>query len=172
MNWKKYLLRLLLILGQALALPAAAVVPTWQMGPPKAAAPLQLPDLQGRRLDLQALRGKVVLVNFWASYCVPCRQEMPSLSRLRTRLAGRGLEVLAVDVAEDKASVTAFLNRLPVSFPVVLDEEGQVMAAWQAMVLPTTFLVDRQGRVRGRLQGEADWDAPEILERLSALLAE
>lgn len=148
--------------------PAAELRPL----PPSPAAPLALRDLDGRSVDLTQMRGKVVLVNFWATYCKPCRAEMPSLDRLRSRLAPRGLEVLGVDVGEDADAVRRFTATVPVGFPLLLDPEGSTMARWKAIALPTTLVIDRRGRLRARLTGEADWDDPGLVAPLERLMTE
>lgn len=156
-----------LLLVMACQAQAAATLHTL---PPTPAPALSLPALQGPPLDLAAYRGKVVLVNFWATYCKPCREEMPALERLRKRLAARGFEVIAVDVAEDAATVRQFLTRTSVSFPIMLDNEGQTMGQWHALALPSSFLVDRQGRIRAGITGATDWEGAPVLERLEQLL--
>ncbi|MBL8449426.1 MAG: TlpA family protein disulfide reductase [Dechloromonas sp.] len=152
----------------ALPVPAAELRPVAT----SPAAPLALRDLEGRSVDLAQLRGKVVLVNFWATYCKPCRAEMPSLDRLRSRLAPRGLEVLGVDVGEDADAVRRFTATVPVGFPLLLDPEGSTMARWKAIALPTTLVIDRRGRLRARLTGEADWDDPGLVAPLEKLMTE
>lgn len=139
---------------------------------PTPAPALALPGLGGKPVDLAAFRGKVVLVNFWATYCKPCRDEMPSLDRLRARLAPRGFEVVGVDIAEDAATVNQFLAKVPVAFPLALDGDGGTMGKWKAIALPTSFLVDRQGRLRARLTGGADWEQADLAAKIETLLAE
>lgn len=163
-------LRLLALLA-CLSMPPAVAAGLTSV-PPTAAPPLALSDLQGVPVDLARLRGKVVLVNFWATYCKPCREEMPSLERLRTRLAPRGFEVIGVDVAEDAAAVRKFIATTPVGFPLVLDAEGSTMAGWKAIALPSTFVVDRKGRLRARLTGGADWEEVTLVDSLNKLLTE
>jgi thiol-disulfide isomerase/thioredoxin len=133
---------------------------------------LALDDLEGRRVDLKALKGRVVVVNFWATWCEPCRDEMPSLERLRERLAGRPLEVLAVNYGEGNVKVRRFLQSQRLSLPVLLDPDTQVARAWRAGGLPMTFLVDAKGRIRYSAFGEADWSEGEPLRRIESLLAE
>jgi thiol-disulfide isomerase/thioredoxin len=130
---------------------------------------LVLKDIQGREHRLADYRGKVVLVNFWATWCEPCREEMPSLERLRQRLGG-SLVVLAVDYGEGEARVGEFLARVPVGFPVLLDRDMAVSRAWKARALPTTFVVDSAGTIRYSAIGELDWSAPAIEAEVRKLL--
>jgi len=139
---------------------------------PFAAPPLALPGLDGRSIDLESRRGQVVLVNFWATWCPPCVEEIPSLNRLREKLAPRGFEVLAVDVGEDLDRVRAFLKERPVAFPVLLDATGEAFKRWKAYAFPTSLLLDRQHRVRYSVYGAFAWDSPEVIEVVSRLLDE
>ena len=107
--------------------------------------------LDGQRLSDRL--GEVVLVNFWASWCMPCRLEMPELESLWTRYGDEGLVILGVNVDSDARDARAFLDDVPVSFPVLWDEAGDVSAAYRVMALPRSVLVDRQGRVRERHDG-------------------
>jgi thiol-disulfide isomerase/thioredoxin len=139
---------------------------------PFPAPPLALPDLDGRTVDLGAHGGRVVLVNFWATWCPPCVEEIPSLDRLRERLAPRGFEVLAVDVGEPRDQVKAFLEERPVRFPVLLDPMGETFKRWKAYAFPTSLLLDRRHRVRYSVYGAFVWDSPEVIEAVSRLLDE
>jgi thiol-disulfide isomerase/thioredoxin len=102
----------------------------------------------------------VVLVNFWATWCEPCREEMPSLQRLQQKLGGKGLRVLAVNVGEGAARIRQFLERTPVSLSILRDADSDVMKAWRVRMLPASFLVDRRGKLRYQIVGEADYDDP------------
>src|SRR5688572_31446998 len=125
-----------LLLAIALAAPAAAQ----PLKPSSGAAPaLKLADLEGRRHDLAAYRGKVVLVNFWATWCEPCRDEMPSIERLRESLKGKPFEVLAVNVGEPASRIERFLEKLPMSFTLLLDRDTKTAKAWKARILPASF---------------------------------
>ena len=126
----------------------------------QAPAPLVLPDLAGRDVDLSSFKGEVVLVNFWATWCEPCREEMPSLQRLQQKLGAKGLRVLAVNVGEGAARIRQFLERTPVSLSIVRDADSDVMKAWRVRMLPASFLVDRRGKLRYQIVGEADYDDP------------
>jgi thiol-disulfide isomerase/thioredoxin len=139
---------------------------------PFPAPPLALPDLAGVRVDLEALRGRAVLVNFWATWCPPCVEEIPSLNHLHERLAARGFLVLAVDVGETREQVEAFLRERPVAFPVLLDAAGDAFKEWKAYAFPTSLLLDRQHRVRYAVYGALHWDGPEVVETISRLLDE
>ena len=138
----------------------------------EAAPQLALRDLSGRAIDLQALHGRVVLVNFWATWCEPCRDEMPSLERLRAKLRGKPFEVLAVNYGESARRVNDFLRKERLTLTVLLDSEKEAAAKWKAGGLPMTFLVDARGRVRYSTFGERDWSEAEAVKVVENLLAE
>ncbi|MCP5276741.1 MAG: TlpA family protein disulfide reductase [Thiobacillus sp.] len=135
---------------------------------PYAAPALKLQDLDGKAHDLADLKGRVVLINFWATWCPPCRREMPSLERLRQRLAEKGLAVIAVDVGEDADTVFSFTGQLEPApaFPLLLDRDSKAMQAWKVKGLPTTFVVDPQGRVVYRAVGGREFDHDGLVEQL------
>lgn len=129
--------------------------------------------LEGDRLvDLKSLKGRVVLVNFWATWCDPCREEMPSFQRLRDKLRGRPFEVLTVNYGEGATRIRYFLERNHITLPVLLDPDKESAAAWHAGGLPMTFLVDATGRVRYSAFGECDWSSGEALRTVEDLVAE
>jgi thiol-disulfide isomerase/thioredoxin len=129
--------------------------------PPVPAPSLVFQGLEGGETTLTAFRGKVVLVNFWATWCAPCVREMPSLQRLHDALAGEGFAVLAVSEDRGGAGVVApFLARLDLQrLPVYLDPKGRLARAFALKGLPTSFVIDRQGRVVAGLVGPAEWDS-------------
>ena len=135
-----------------------------------ATPPLALEDLEGRKHDLADYRGKVVLVNFWATWCEPCRAEMPSMERLRAQLAGQPFAVLGVNMAEPLSRIEKFTAMVPVGFTLLRDRDGATAKAWRARVLPASFLVDRDGRVRYYVYGELDWASEAVLGRVRELL--
>ena len=158
----------------ALALVASAAAPDddaprlrpWTRGETPALAG---GDVAGRRLDLRSLRGRVVLVQFWASWCEPCADELPALVKLQASHRGRPFAVLTVNYGEGPARVEQFKREHAVELPVLLDRDRRAAAAWGVGGLPMSFLVDAEGRVRSSLFGEADWSAGELgraLERL------
>lgn len=140
---------------------------------PKPAPALKLKDLEGRSHDLAQLRGRVVLINFWATWCPPCRREMPSMERLSQALKGEAFSVLAVDVGEDADTIEAFAGQLdiPPTFPVLLDTRSRAMQAWKVAGLPTTFLVDKQGRIVASAIGGREFDHPEMVQAIRALIS-
>ncbi|MCC6534835.1 MAG: TlpA family protein disulfide reductase [Burkholderiales bacterium] len=138
---------------------------------PHAAPALELKDTQGRLHRLADYRGKVVLVNFWATWCEPCREELPSMQALRRR-SGAGLVVLAVNYGERAARVEQFLAQQPLDFPALLDAFGQARQTWKPPLLPASYLVGRDGRVRYRALGEIDWSGADAEASVRRLLAE
>lgn len=155
----------------ALALPATPVpaqaLKPWSGG---ATPPLELSDLQGVKHRLADYRGKVVLINFWATWCVPCREEMPSIERLRASLEGRPFSVLAVNLAEPESRIRKFLDAVPVRFPILLDRDTKTTRAWEAKVLPATYIVGPDGKIRYRHIGELDWSRPDIRDLITRLI--
>jgi len=133
---------------------------------------LKLKDVEGRLHDLGEYRGKVVLVNFWATWCEPCRDELPSMMRLRQRFAGRPFEVLAVDAGEGEARVKEFLQKMPLSFPVLLDTDSAAMRDWKVRGLPASFVVDATGQIRYSFLGELDWMDARTSGEIGALFAD
>ena len=158
-----------LLLGLAGASGAAqeAELPAWTGGP---TPPLAVTDLDGRHHELTDYRGKVLLVNFWATWCAPCREELPSLEQLRDALRGRPFEVLAVNVNEGDSRVKRFLAEVPLRLPVLLDRNGDAQRAWRVRGLPATFLLDPEGSIRFWYLGELDWAQPKILRTVESLL--
>jgi thiol-disulfide isomerase/thioredoxin len=131
---------------------------------------LTLKDPSGRTHALADYRGKVILVNFWATWCEPCRDEMPSLRRLRERLSGQPFEVLAVNYGEAAPRVTEFLSRENLDLVALLDPNQEASRAWRVRVLPASFLVGTDGRARYGVVGELDWSTEEAVKTVRALL--
>jgi thiol-disulfide isomerase/thioredoxin len=161
----------------AFAVLAAAVGGAWasaELKPWKGGdtPPLARPTLAGGSLDLRDLKGRVVVVNFWATWCDPCREEMPSFERLRAKMRGRPLDVVTVNFGENPERIRTFMARQGIELPVLLDPEKEAAAAWHAGGLPITFLVDAKGRVRYSAFGESDWSAGEALKVVEGLMAE
>lgn len=139
----------------------------WKGGP---TPPLALNDLNGKPHKLEDYRGKVVMVQFWATYCPPCLKEMPSMVRLESRLAGKPFVILAVNMGETKNEILDFQKKVNMDFTVLMDKDGEALSAWKVFVAPSSFLLDTQGNTRYTLQGGAEWDAPEYVAKISELL--
>ena len=125
---------------------------------------------EGPPVSLAALRGRVVLVNFWATWCKPCEDEMPAMERLYRELSGQRFELLAISVDDDAAEVEAFRERLRLSFPILLDANRDVSRAYQTFAFPESLLIDPEGRVVERYVGPKDWDADVYVARIERLL--
>jgi len=140
--------------------------------PPQAAPAFVLPDMDGEQHALEDYRGKVVLLNFWATWCPPCRREMPALERLYQQLGEQGLVVLAVNQWEDPDHVFAYTGELNVfpSFPILFDPDSSVAERYGVKGLPSTFLLDQDGRLRYRAIGGRAFDHPEVERTIRALL--
>jgi cytochrome c biogenesis protein CcmG, thiol:disulfide interchange protein DsbE len=130
---------------------------------------LALRDLSGRTHTLADHRGTVLLINFWATWCEPCREEMPSMRTLRERLAGR-FEILAINYGEAPSRVREFLERERLDFVALLDPNQDAARAWRVRVLPGSFLVDAEGRVRYSVIGEVDWTSEAAVRTVRSLL--
>jgi len=148
-----------------------------QMGlqPPKQrveSIDFELQDLSGTTRRLSDFSGKVVFLNFWATWCGPCRFEMPSMEKLYQRFKAKGLVVVAVNLQEDRDSVMRFVEKYELSFPVLLDATGRIGATYGARSIPTTYLVDRDGSVLAGTVGTREWDTEEYVRLFEKLLAE
>ena len=138
----------------------------------KATLPLARTAVDGKAVDLKDMKGRVLVVNFWATWCEPCRDEMPSLQRLRDKLAGKPFEVITVNYGESAEKVAQFLDKEKVTLPALLDTQKESAKDWGVGGLPMTFLVDAKGRVRYSVFGERDWSAGPSLALVEKLVAE
>jgi peroxiredoxin len=137
---------------------------------PKTAPSFVLPDLSGKVVRMEDLRGKVVLLNLWTTWCPPCVEEMPTLQELAKKMAGRDFVLLAISEDEAPAKVQPWIDKHGFSFPVLLDARGQVGADLGITGYPETFVVDRQGRVVHHHIGFRDWAEPRIVTALERLM--
>jgi len=152
----------------ALAPAGASELLPWPGG---ATPPLALKDLDGREVRLADFRGRAVLVHFWATWCAPCVEELPSLQRLVDRLAPEGLEIIAVNEQENAARIRPFVQRLGLALRIVRDHDGSARDAWGVRVFPSTFVVAPDGHIALAAIGAVDWDDNAVHSRLRALLA-
>jgi thiol-disulfide isomerase/thioredoxin len=167
------------LLGASLATLGAALLPVpadaaymvrpWPSGRPAPA--LGLTDLDGKVWNLAALQGRVVVLNFWASWCEPCRAEMPSLELLAAQHERDGLTILAVNYKEPLPTIKRFLDALPFSLPILLDRDGNATGDWTPRIFPTTVLIDRSGVPRQSVLGELEWNGPVARGLIEPLLA-
>jgi peroxiredoxin len=130
-----------------------------------------LPDPSGKKVSLEDFRGKLVMLNFWASWCVPCRDEMPAMERLYQEFRNKGFVVLGVNVRDKRDDAMALLTELGVTYPVVFDPPGRWMLAYGAWGLPNTYLIGPDGRGIARLRGHVDWYTPGTRKLIEALLS-
>ncbi|MES9946915.1 MAG: TlpA disulfide reductase family protein [Candidatus Thiodiazotropha sp.] len=132
---------------------------------------LRLPDMDDEVIDIGSLRGKVVVVNFWATWCPPCRREMPSLEQLHQATKEQGVVVLAVNIGEDIDSIFPFLGRVEPSpsFPILLDSDSSSLSAWEVRGLPTTYVVAPDGKLAFRAVGGREFSHPDLIEQLMSL---
>jgi thiol-disulfide isomerase/thioredoxin len=157
----------------AAAVPARAALPPPQRVPWPArrpAPPLDLPQLDGARWTLARARGQVLVLNFWASWCEPCRSELPSLEGLAARHEAQGLQVLAINFREGEATLQRFVAGQGLTLTVLRDSDGSAAKAWQVRLFPSTVVVGRDGRPLFTVPGEADWGAEPARGWIAALL--
>ena len=139
---------------------------------PVAAPEFSLSDLAGKKVQLKALRGSLVFLNFFATWCGPCREEMPGMERLFRTHQDKGLVVLAVNMEENAKTVRPFVQQLKLSFPIVLDTEGAVTRDYGVRALPVSFLIGRDGNIRWRAIGGRDWESAQARKLFTQLVAE
>ena len=169
---------ILVLVFSLLTLCSLSVKAEWlapaQLGLPQIAPPLQLNNLAGKPVDLTSLKGKVVVVNFWASWCEPCREEFEELAQLQESYESKGLVVLAVNLAEMKPRIMQFLKGNGFSensVQILLDRNSTVYKTWKARGLPTTFLVGKTGKIEGVWIGAIEnVDSTEVKGKIESLL--
>lgn len=132
---------------------------------------LKLESLKGEALDLESLKGTVVLVQFWATYCTPCRVEMPSMNKLIKKLedSKTPFKILAVNMGETKEEVQKFVDEVKPEFTILMDTTGEKTQAWNVFAAPSNFLIDPQGKIRYTLYGGVEWDSEEITKTIQDL---
>ena len=136
-----------------------------------AAPEFTLNNLSGERVKLEQFRGDYVLLNFWATWCLPCVKEMPSMERLQQNFKDRGIQVVAISLdKEPKEKVAAFVDQLSLTFPILLDPDGIVSGPYGASALPSTFILNPDGRVIAAAKGERDWYGAEAVSYFDELL--
>ncbi len=141
-----------------------------RVAPGTAATAFELQSLDGTLVRLSDMKGKVVIVNFWATWCGPCKDEMPAFERLRQKLDPERFALLTVTTDLQRNGIKQFLANLHVQLPVLFDEQQDVSQAYLVRALPTTVLIDRQGTLVGRAVGPREWDAPQTVRLLQDMM--
>lgn len=167
------IISMFLLIGMGPSLPgnAAGTSPLNSNNSINSKAPdFTLKDLNGKTVSLSALRGKVVILNFWATWCPPCRAEMPSLNRLYHMFKPRGLEVVAVSTDRSINDIKDFLENHRVDFPILIDSDRSASKQYRVFSMPTTFLINKNGVIVEKFYGEYDWTEPETKGKIEKLL--
>jgi len=152
---------------------ACTLAMTSMVGASASMAPtFTLPSRSGDTVSLAQLKGKVVMLNFWASWCGPCRQEMPLLEQMHKRYSALGFTLVGVNVDANSKDAEEWLSNTPVSFPVLFDRESKVSAMYDVKAMPSTVFIDRKGNVRALHKGYKAGDEGEYLNQIRALLKE
>ena len=135
---------------------------------------LQLTSLKGETLNLESFKGTVVLVQFWATYCTPCRVEMPSMNKLIKTLedSKTPFKILAVNMGETKEEVQKFVDEVKPEFTILMDTTGENTQAWNVFAAPSNFLIDPKGKIRYTLYGGVEWDSEEIIKTIQELASD
>ncbi|QEP44596.1 TlpA family protein disulfide reductase [Ectothiorhodospiraceae bacterium BW-2] len=143
------------------------------LSPPQHYSHFELQEaVSGELLRLSDYRGKVVLLNFWASWCPPCVEEIPSMNRLQRRFSDNDFKVVSVDFRESTATIEAFIKRVQVEFPIMMDSDGRVAHAWRVFSFPSSFILDRSGAARYSVNRAIAWDQAQILQSIQGLIEE
>ena len=160
------------LLTAACSLLAATSPPVQAVSVGETAPIIEAPARDGSEFSLEALRGEVVYLDFWASWCPPCRAAMPALDALHERLGERGFSVIGINVDHSRDAALRMLKSVPVDFPIVFDPEGHWAARYALPGMPSGFLVDRKGIVRYRHEGYSAGDVPALKQEIERLLEE
>ncbi len=145
--------------------------PAYSLSNENLAPTFELKDLEGKKVSLNDYKGRVIILNFWATWCAPCRAEMPSLEGLYRSFKDKGLVVIGVSVDSSERTVSSFVRGKGLSFPILLDKEKEVaFDSYGVVGLPVTFIIDRSGVIVEKVFGERQWDSEEIKRKIKKLL--
>ena len=131
---------------------------------------IQLLDTNGQMITLDNFKGKVTLINFWATWCPPCVEEIPSMNRLKQKMQGEPFQLVSINYAEPPENIRAFMQKVSVDFPVLVDPQGKLAGQWNVVAFPSTFIIGRDGKFHYGVNAAIHWDTPEILQKLKQLL--
>lgn len=162
---------LLCLSGLVLSTPVAATELRDTVGE-RNAPPLELADLDGVQRSLDDYAGKVLLVNFWASWCHPCLQEIPELINLGKQMADRPFAIIAVNVGEEKRKLPGFAKKMAEHMVMLMDPDSVAFKEWEGIGLPSSFVLDLEGRIRHEAYGAVNWDADYIINSFEQLMAQ
>ncbi len=137
---------------------------------PLAAKEFALKDITNKKVNLKDYRGKVVMLNFWATWCGPCREEMPSMEKLYGQFKEKGFVIIAVASGEEFTSVSKFIKQYNLTFPALIDSDYKVTETYKVWALPTTYFINARGQIVGKAQGGRDWDTKQANQYIASLL--
>jgi len=150
-----------------------AAAPALAVAPPSGPAPaFELQSMAGKAVNLAQFKGQVVMINFWASWCGPCRQEMPILEKLHAKYKPMGFTMVGVNVEPDSKLAVDWLKATPVTFPILFDTKSEVSKLYQVQGMPNTVIIDRKGNLRWLHRGYKPGDENEYLDQIRALVRE
>mgnify|MGYP001138511207 CR=1 FL=1 len=152
------------------AIAANATLKAWPEE--NAIAEFNLPDVKNQFHSTADYKGKVILLNFWASWCPPCIQEMPELERLKQQMSDQPFEIIALNVGEKRYKVRKFLKLINFDLPVLLDTKKELFNSWEIKTLPTSFLIDANGHIRYKVRGNPGWENEDTLAIIQQLISE
>ena len=132
--------------------------------------PFSLVDANGKNFEVKDFSGKVTLINFWASWCSPCVEEIPSLNRLKQAMAGKAFQLISINYAESPQHIHEFMRKVAVDFPVLVDPAGKLAGQWKVVAFPSTFVIGPDGKIQYGANAAIHWDAPEVLQQINQLL--
>lgn len=131
---------------------------------------IHLNNAQGNKVEKNNYKGQVTIINFWATWCPPCVEEIPSLNRLKSKMKGLPFELISINYAEDKKTILEFMKKVKVDFPVLLDPDGNYAKKWNVITYPSTFVIDKNGNIKYGVNAAIEWDSPEFIAKIKTLL--
>jgi len=131
--------------------------------------PFALRDAKGKLFEVTSFQGRVTLINFWASWCPPCVEEIPSLNRLKQIMQGQAFQLISINYAESPQHIREFMRKVAVNFPVLVDPDGKLSGQWKVVAFPSTFVIGPDGSIHYGANAAIHWDAPEVVQKLKQL---
>jgi len=131
---------------------------------------IKLKTAQGKTFNKDNFKNKITVINFWATWCPPCIEEIPSLNRLSKKMKGRPFELISINYAEEKKVILDFMKKVSVEFPVLLDQNGEFAKQWNVISYPSTFIINKQGKIVYGVNSAIEWDSPELINKIKSML--